>query len=143
MSVNLNQQQRNRPLDTFRGIFCAYASLQLSKTDPLKTTNTGSYEQMGKHTTGRNGSGVAVQPRRLVSRQQKESQAFPSCPVGPHHGLLQEALAADIDELDQEAVPGDAELLNEALAVGLHQSLAAGLRLPSFCHTSLLWEAQV
>ena len=40
---------------------------------------------MGKHTTGRNGSGVAVQPRRLVSRQQKESQAF-RCQLDPAMG---------------------------------------------------------
>ena len=53
----------------------------LSKTDPLKTTNRGLYQGMGKHMTSREGSGVAAQPRRrLVSRQQKKSQAFRSYP---------------------------------------------------------------
>ena len=87
---------------------------------------------MGKHMTGSEKSGVEAQPRRLVSRQQKESQAFRCRPVRPHHGLLQEALAVDIDGLLQEAVPSDAELLNEALAVRLHPSPAAGFRFPSF-----------
>ena len=52
-------------------------------------------------------------------------------PVRPHHGLLQEALAADLHGLLQQAVQSDAELLNKAVAARLHPSLAAGLRLPS------------